>query len=128
VDVQLEEGARGARVPTMMVQTIVENAVKHGAATVRGQAVVIVRAREESGRLVVSVVDNGSGFSEDAAAPARTRGGYGLINIRQRLEGYFESNAALTVDRDQGAGMTTVSVTLPLLRQEPRSHRAVEHA
>jgi signal transduction histidine kinase len=128
VDVQLEEGARGARVPTMIVQTLVENAVKHGAATVRGKAVVIVHAREESGRLVVSVVDNGPGFSEDAAATARTRGGYGLVNIRQRLEGYFESSAALTVDRDDGAGMTTVSVTLPLLRQEPRSQRAVEHA
>jgi hypothetical protein len=127
VDVQLEEGARGARVPTMIVQTLVENAVKHGAASVRGNAMVIVRARQESGRLVVSVVDNGPGFREaDSREPARTRGGYGLVNVRQRLEGYFESNASLTVDRDAAAGLTTVSVSLPLVRQEPRSQPAAE--
>jgi anti-sigma regulatory factor (Ser/Thr protein kinase) len=126
-DVQLEDAARGARVPTMIVQTLVENAVKHGAASVRGTAVVIVRARQESGRLVVSVVDNGPGFREaDSPEPARARGGYGLVNVRQRLEGYFQSNATLTVDRDVAAGMTTVSVSLPMLRQEPRSQPAVE--
>ena len=127
VEVHLEEKARGSRVPTMIVQTLVENAVKHGAASVRGRAVVIVRARQESGTLVVSVVDNGPGFREaDSPEPARMRGGYGLVNVRQRLEGYFGSNAALTVDRDTAAGMTTVSVSLPLVRQEPRSQPAAE--
>jgi len=58
--------------------------------------------------------------------PARTRGGYGLVNVRQRLEGYFDSNASLTVDRDAAAGLTTVSVSLPLVRQEPRSQPAAE--
>ncbi len=127
VEVEIEEAARGARVPTMIVQTLVENAVKHGAASVRGPASVIVRAREASGTLVVSVMDNGPGFSDAGSpAPARTRGGYGLVNIRQRLEGYFASDAALTVDRDDVARTTTVSVSLPLLRQEPRTQPAVE--
>jgi signal transduction histidine kinase len=129
VDVQLDVHARGARVPTMMVQTLVENAVKHGAASVRGSAMVIVRAREAAGRLVVSVVDNGPGFrDEPSPEPERTRGGYGLVNVRQRLEGYFQSDAALTVDRDVAAGQTTVSVSLPLIRQEPRPQPAVEQA
>ena len=76
---------------------------------------------------MVSVVDNGPGFREaDSPEPARTRGGYGLVNVRQRLEGYFASNAALTVERDDAAGMTTVSVSLPLVRQEPRPQPAVE--
>ncbi len=88
---------------------------------------VIVRAREESGTLVVSVADNGPGFREARSARAGAHaGGYGLVNVRQRLEGYFQSNAALTVDRDVAAGMTTVSVSLPLVRQEPRSQPAVE--
>ncbi len=127
VEVHLEEEARGARVPTMIVQTLVENAVKHGAASVRGNAMVIVRARQAAERLVVSVVDNGPGFREgESPEPARTRGGYGLVNVRQRLEGYFQSDAALRVDRDVAAGRTTVSVSLPLIRQEPRPRPAVE--
>ena len=45
---------------------------------------------------------------------------------RQRLEGYFQSDAALTVDRDAAAGRTTVSVSLPFTRQEPRPQPGVE--
>ena len=75
----------------------------------------------------MSVADNGPGFRDgDSPEPARTRGGYGLVNVRQRLEGYFQSNATLTVDRDAATGITTVSVSLPLVRQEPRPHPAVE--
>jgi anti-sigma regulatory factor (Ser/Thr protein kinase) len=126
-EVKIDASARGARVPTMIVQTLVENAVKHGAASVRGRASVLVTAREESGRLVMSVADNGPGFSEaDPPSPARPRGGYGLVNIRQRIEGYFGSQAALSVDRS--GGVTTVSVTLPLLRQEPRAPHPQEIA
>ena len=150
IDIQIDAGARGARVPTMIVQTLVENAVKHGVASVRGPASVVVAAREDSGRLVVSVTDNGPGFSspfdspERALAqgrpanspdpalaqgrpePGRTRGGYGLVNIRQRLEGYFGPQATMSVERSDG--LTVVSVALPLLRQEPRAHHAEEVA
>jgi two-component system sensor histidine kinase YesM len=67
----------------------------------------------------MSVNDNGPGFREgDVPAPVRGRGGYGLVNIRQRLEGYFGAAATLSVDCSPGT--TTVSITLPLLRQEPR--------
>jgi two-component system sensor histidine kinase YesM len=84
---------------------------------------VVVEAREESGRLNISVTDNGPGFTaaEDVARemPGRTRGGYGLVNIRQRLDGYFGSEATLSVERANG--LTVVTVALPLLRQEPRT-------
>jgi signal transduction histidine kinase len=118
-EVRIEDPVRGVRIPTMIVQTLVENAVKHGAASVRGSATVVVHARVDDGKVVVSVSDNGPGFTdpERPAAP-RARGGYGLVNVRQRLEGYFGSAAALSVSRD--AGRTVVSVSLPFLRQEPR--------
>jgi signal transduction histidine kinase len=125
----IEDGARGARIPTMIVQTLVENAVKHGVAAVRGQASVLVSAREASGQLVVSVTDNGPGFdvASTQAAP-RAQGGYGLVNIRQRLEGYFGSSAALVVERSGAPGLTTVSLSLPLVRQEPRPKQTLEPA
>jgi hypothetical protein len=117
--VKIDDAVRGARVPTMMLQTLVENAVKHGVASVRGNASVVVTARQEAGCVLMSVNDNGPGFREgDVPAPVRGRGGYGLVNIRQRLEGYFGAAATLSVDCSPGT--TTVSITLPLLRQEPR--------
>jgi two-component system sensor histidine kinase YesM len=98
---------------------------------VRGHASVDVTAREESGQLVMTVADNGPGFSLDSPEPAlaqgrRKGGGYGLVNIRQRLEGYFGSEAALSVERSDG--VTIVSVALPLLRQEPRAQQPREIA
>ena len=134
-EVHLDPGARGARVPTMIVQTLVENAVKHGAAAVRGHASVTVAAREDCERLRVSVTDNGPGFSDAEpfdspqgapaqGTPGHARGGYGLVNIRQRLEGYFGSEATLSVERTNG--LTVVSVLLPLLRQEPRMPQSRE--
>jgi len=118
-EVRVDPGVLGVRIPTMIVQTLVENAVKHGAATVRAAASVIVAARVEGDRLVVSVADNGPGFSEpDLPATPRASGGYGLLNVRQRLAGYFGSTAALSIARQDG--MTIVSVLLPLLRHEPK--------
>jgi signal transduction histidine kinase len=124
-DVRIDTSVRGARIPTMIVQTLVENAVKHGAATVRGAASVIVDAHTENGRLVVSVADNGPGFdARDLPAAPRARGGYGLVNVRQRLEGYFADAATLSVTRSDG--MTVVSVSLPIVREEPRSQTIQE--
>jgi signal transduction histidine kinase len=127
VDVRLDDDVRGARVPTMVVQTLVENAVKHGVALVRGPASVDVHARRDHGQLVVSVSDSGPGFPtastgriEPLAAGESRRhkpavGGYGLANIRQRLEGYFGAAAALTVERDINGGRTIVSVSFPFV-------------
>ena len=86
-------------------------------------AIVEVTAVHEAGRLLVSVTDNGPGFSEGAAASPRRGGGYGLANVRQRLEGYFGAAGALDVRRDIERRLTVVSVSLPLLSSEPSSPR-----
>jgi signal transduction histidine kinase len=127
VEVRSDDAVRGARIPTMIVQTLVENAVKHGASAVRGPASVVVDAHAEGDRLIVSVADNGTGFAEsDLPSAPRPRGGYGLLNVRQRLDGYFGEGAALCVARRQG--MTVVSVTLPIVRQEPKAQTGREVA
>ena len=124
-DVRIDPAVRGARVPTMVVQTLVENAVKHGASAVRTSAQVLVDARAQDDRLVIVVADNGPGFLDAESCPApRERGGYGLVNVRQRLEGYFGSTARLSVERT--GTLTVVSISMPIVRHEPRASAAHE--
>jgi two-component system, LytTR family, sensor kinase len=78
LDIVAGEDARRALVPAFFLQPLVENAVRHGLAPVRGGCVT-VRAQVDGGELHVEVVDNGQ--SQDAARPARE--GVGLyLNTR----------------------------------------------
>jgi anti-sigma regulatory factor (Ser/Thr protein kinase)/GAF domain-containing protein len=125
-DVQLADDARGARVPTMVIQTLVENALKHGAATVRGQAIVNIAARRNGDRLLITVEDNGAGLAGPVDEPRgdMTRpGGYGLANIRRRLDGYFGSAATLRIERDEARGRTTASIEMPFVTHGFRADR-----
>ena len=130
-DVRVASEAAGARIPTMMVQTLVENAVKHGLTEVRGTAVVSVSAESAADRLRLAVVDNGPGFTENALRSTEkpsSRTGYGLANIRDRLRGYFGDRAHLSISRDDGRGLTTVSVEMPLGRAATPADRSREVA
>jgi anti-sigma regulatory factor (Ser/Thr protein kinase) len=107
------------RIPSMMVQTLVENAVKHGVSRVRGTGVVRIKASVQSGRLVIEVADNGEGFS-DAAEPSlledRRGTGFGLKSVQERLRGYFGSEAQFSVRRDNENSLTLVSLEIPLAK------------
>ena len=119
VRIKTEPAVQRVKIPTMMVQTLVENAVKHGIASITGQARIEIGARREEDRLVIEVADNGRGLSqvgeEDRTGRRPRKGaGYGLKNIRQRLQGYFGNAASLTLVEDASRGMTVASVNLPL--------------
>ena len=117
VRIDTQPGVGGVSIPTMVVQTLVENAVKHGIASVTGQASIEVVARREGDQLVIEVADNGRGLSDVGREPqaGRPKGtGYGLKNIRERLSGYFGEEASLSLAEDDARGMTVASVRLPL--------------
>ena len=107
------------RIPSMMVQTLVENAVKHGVSRVRGTGVVRIKASVQSGRLVIEVADNGEGFS-DAEEPSlledRRGTGFGLKSVQERLRGYFGSEAHFSARRDNQNSLTLVSLEIPLAK------------
>jgi two-component system, LytTR family, sensor kinase len=112
VRIDVTPEARRARVPTMVLQTLVENAIKHGVSEVPGPARLDVDVRDRNGRLEMTVSDNGPRF--DAGSAAGAGGGYGLANIRQRLAGYYGEAAALHFSRDEAQGRTSVTVSLPM--------------
>jgi hypothetical protein len=117
VVVNSSDGARNWRIPAMTVQTLVENAVKHGVAEITGPAVVEIQAQVAGCRLRIEVRDNGPGFPPAGGRSAHTRpAGYGLRNVRERLEGHFGGDASLAIERDTAQGMTVVRMEMPEVR------------
>jgi len=110
--------AAEARIPAMIVQTLVENAVKHGVSAIRAPGRIEVDVEAAQDRLRIEVRDNGPGFEDSATRLFHQPGeGHGLRNIRDRLRGYFGDAAHLGIARDGTSGMTVVSVEMPRTAQ-----------
>jgi hypothetical protein len=104
IDVPAE--LRGFKMPPMLLQPVVENAIVHGLEPKVEGGAVAIRARRDGPSVVVEVADTGLGFG------ATTRGGLGLANLRQRLELLYGAKAALQVADNEPAG-ASVRVRLP---------------
>ncbi|HTP88384.1 MAG TPA: histidine kinase [Bryobacteraceae bacterium] len=104
----------GVRIPAMIVQTLVENAVKHGVAAMTAPGLIEVRVEASQSGVRIEVRDNGPGFTDALLRkPVRKGNGYGLHNVQGRLRGYFGHAAKLTIERDNARNMTLVSIALP---------------
>ena len=104
-------------VPPLILQPIVENAVKHGISPLRRGGTISIRARmeselEEDGRdcLRLSVRDTGAGY--DASRGLRRRQGVGLANVESRLRRYYGGRDRLRITSNDAG--TVVTLTLPV--------------
>lgn len=107
-------------VPGMILQPLVENSVKHAVAPSAGPVRITIAAREEYGRLVLSVTDDG----KNARESDRPRKGFGigLANVRERLAARFGQEATVVsgpLAAEVGGGYATY-LRLPLIRGAPR--------
>jgi len=98
------------QVPPMLLQPLVENAVKHGLEPKIDGGEVTVVARREAGRVVLQVADSGLGFG--AAATSGTK--VGLAHLRERLAATYGAQASLDIaDNAQGGASVTLSLPMP---------------
>lgn len=109
VAIDLPDALARACVPGLILQPLVENAIKHGVARARRPVLVQIRARVQDGQLVLDVENDGD------AAPANSGDGtgVGLVNVRDRLQARF-GDAARSEWAARGAGGFAVSLTMPL--------------
>jgi len=97
-------------VPYLILQPIVENAVRHGISKNVGAGKIVVGAHVSEGRLVIRVTDNGPGIAE---AEGLTREGVGLKNTRARLEQAYAERFELRLSR-AGKNGTVAEMILPI--------------
>jgi signal transduction histidine kinase len=106
--IDIPNGLRSAEFPPMMIQGLVENAIKHGLEPKPEGGRLEVSAQVVHGQLVVRVADTGVGFGR-----ADTSGtGTGLANLRERLSLIYGAQASLEVQDNTPIG-TVVTITLP---------------
>ena len=100
------EGLKSAAFPSMMLQTLVENAIKHGLEPKPEGGLIEIAAEIVDGQLVVHVRDTGVGFMPKGEA------GVGLANVRERLKAMYNGRAELDISVPP-AGGTCATIKLP---------------
>jgi two-component system LytT family sensor kinase len=116
VRIDVPSELRGIQIPPLLLQPLVENAVKHGIAPERRGGEVSVEARlvdagQDGAMLTVTVRDSGAGASREELRHGRETG-VGLNNIERRLECQYGARAVLTITSAPGFG-TTVKIEMP---------------
>ena len=109
VNILVEPGATDALVPSLLLQPLVENSIKHGIGARAGAGYIAIVIARTGRRVAIEIQDDGCGFG---AAPVKE--GIGLGNCRSRLQAlYGEGNYRLTIANRHGGG-AMVRVELPL--------------
>src|SRR5438067_2144956 len=114
--VEVDPRVLDCRVPNLILQPLVENAIRHGVSQRTAAGHVRVRAERRGDVLRLQVTDNGAGLSTVAAAHARraTKGGVGLSNTRARLQQLYGSAYRFELSDDPRGGVTA-TLEIPLL-------------
>lgn len=113
VTIEVDDGLLDALVPNLILQPLVENAVRHGISQRAGPGHVVVRAIHQRDHLVLEIVDDGPGLPDERPLPD----GVGLRNTRARLEQLYRGAASFTIDNAPTGG-AVVRMTLPIDQAE----------
>jgi len=105
-----------AFVPSMLLQPIVENSLKHGLAAKLEGGQITIRTSLSDGRLVIEVEDNGAGIPEERM-PQVYVDGIGISNVHERLRVLYGNDFRLQISSRQGAG-TLIRIEVPELVSE----------
>lgn len=108
-EIDADAATRALPFPPMLLQPLVENAVKHGIEPKLGGGTVSIAAHCANGRLRIKVRDDGAGFQPD---PAKQNAGAGLDNVRSRLAALYGASGRLDL-RTNPAGGVTATLELP---------------
>jgi two-component system, LytTR family, sensor kinase len=113
---QLDSASLDVVVPTMLLQPLVENSIKHGLSPKVEGGSIYLRSHVTNSRLIIEVEDDGVGMGgaqleESSSWPGM---GIGMANISERLQVLYGDTARMTIDSQEGKG-TLIRIRLPLI-------------
>ncbi len=120
IEYRIDAAAMDVLVPTLILQPLVENAIRHGLEPMVRPGTLTIEAQADGDTLWLRVRDDGAGLSKHRLR----REGVGLTNTRARLERLYGDQAALTVRENPGGGVL-VDIYIPLRRRAPKKEAAV---
>ena len=108
---EIDEDAMDVFVPSMLLQPIVENAIKHGLAPRLEGGTIHLRAHRQDGRLGIEVDDNGVGMSRERLLEVYG-GGIGISNVYERLRLLYGDQFEMDIRSEEGEG-THIRIAIP---------------
>jgi len=114
---ELDPGSLDVMVPSMLLQPLVENSIKHGLSSMVEGGSIYLRSRLSDSLLVIEVEDDGVGMAATLpiGSGSTPGAGIGMANVSERLQVLYGDTARMTIDSHEGKG-TLVRIRLPLLQ------------
>jgi two-component system LytT family sensor kinase len=113
VEKEIDPRTLAVLVPSILLQPLIENSIKHGLEPRLKGGTVTLRSRLDGDRVRIEVADDGVGMgNQPASALRRTGAGIGMKNVRERLEVLYGNQASFSVVSNPGRG-TLVSIEIP---------------
>jgi len=116
LQIEVPDALKPLPFPAMMLQTLVENAIKHGLEPKPGGGTVWIIARSGAQSLAVTVADDGLGFNEGSSGT-----GIGLKNVRERLQLAYGADASFAIVANFPSGIAA-TITVPVPAAAERDH------
>jgi two-component system LytT family sensor kinase len=112
VNINVEPQALNVKVPNLILQPIVENAIRHGIAPRSSQGLLEIMVKRENGVLRIEVRDNGPGLPVNHSSIKLFKGGVGLANTRARLDRLYGAAHRFELENNPAGGLT-VTLEVP---------------
>jgi two-component system LytT family sensor kinase len=110
---EVDENTLDAFVPSMLLQPIVENALKHGLGAKMGAGELTIRTEAQDGRLIIRIEDNGVGIPKERMAQVFGEG-IGITNVHERLRVLYGADFRMDISSREGEG-TRIRIEIPEL-------------
>lgn len=107
----VDEDILGLKIPKIILQPLVENAIKHGISNMAEPGHIHIEGILNGSDILLTVSDNGAGFEQTSALPRQSMSGYGLKNVHKRIELEYGGGYGVNITSSPGAG---TRVTLKL--------------